>query len=308
MSRKKLIIIGLVVLVILWVIADISRSFVGSKSVSLSNSGSVSVGSSQYGMSAPSFGFDSVGESARVAPDIAPTTPQSTAVDSGRNIIQTSSISMVVKDVGTTATEIEQLAKDNGGFIANSSQSSSQSSKEVTSANLQARVPQDKLQSFLDTLKSKAIQVKNISTTSDDVTTQVRDLQAEIDNLRKQEEQLRTFFERTTNITQLLEVERELNRVRTQIDQKQSQLNYYERASALATVSINLALDESELPSTPTDRFQPQAVWNAAVASLLGLLQNLAYLAIYLAVFSIIWIPLLIIAYIIRKRRKTQKQ
>lgn len=296
MSRKKLIIVGLVVLVILFLVLKFSRVFVGTSSVMLRDKNAVNSTTSQFGMgmNQPSSNFDSVGESTRVAPDIMPPTPNTPAVDSGRNIIQNSMLSMVVTDVEQSSQKIEQLAKDNGGFIANSSLSSYESTKQITNATLQARIPQDRLQGFLDTLKTYAVQVKSISTSSDDVTTQVRDLQAEISNLQEQETQLRAFFERTSNITQLLEVERELNRVRTQIDQKQGQLNYYERASALSTVTINLALDESQLPASPTDRFQPQAAWNAAVASLLGLLQNAAYAGIYLLVFSIFWLPLII--------------
>jgi hypothetical protein len=102
------------------------------------------------------------------------------------------------------------------------------------------RVPATKYQAFIDEaakLGKVLIQTEN----TDDVTQQHIDLKARLDNLRAQETRLREFFAKAKTVSEMLQIENELSRVRGEIESMAAQVAYLERQAAMATVTIELA-------------------------------------------------------------------
>jgi ABC-type multidrug transport system fused ATPase/permease subunit len=83
---------------------------------------------------------------------------------------------------------------------------------------------------------------KLISQSSDesDVTQQHIDMSARLENLRAEETRLRALLDRAGKVTDLLAVERELSRVRGDIESMQAQLSYLENQAAMATLTLSL--------------------------------------------------------------------
>jgi hypothetical protein len=78
------------------------------------------------------------------------------------------------------------------------------------------------------------------SANESDVTQQHIDMSARLTNLRAEEARLRALLARAGKISELLSVERELSRVRGDIESMQAQLTYLEGQAAMATLTLTL--------------------------------------------------------------------
>ena len=66
------------------------------------------------------------------------------------------------------------------------------------------------------------------------------DLEASLRSSVREEQSLLSLLGRTKTVSEILTIERELSRVRSQIERLQGQLNFLERRVELATISVNL--------------------------------------------------------------------
>lgn len=82
--------------------------------------------------------------------------------------------------------------------------------------------------------------VKHIISQSQDVTTQYIDIDARLENLKATRERVLALYNRTGNISEILQIENELNRLQYEIDIATQEKLYYERQSAKATMSVRL--------------------------------------------------------------------
>lgn len=101
------------------------------------------------------------------------------------------------------------------------------------------RVPADMLPAFIEGSRALGT-VKFQSEGTEDVTQQHIDLSARLENLRAEEQRLRTFFDAAKNVQEMLAIEVELNRIRGEIESLDAQVQYLERQAAMATVTIEL--------------------------------------------------------------------
>lgn len=74
----------------------------------------------------------------------------------------------------------------------------------------------------------------------EDVTQQHADLKARLQNAKAEEARLRSFFDRARSVTDMLSIERELTRVRGDIESMTAQLAVLERQAAMATLTVEL--------------------------------------------------------------------
>jgi hypothetical protein len=171
-------------------------------------------------------------------------------------IIRTKSMTLRVKNAKKSKTAAEALAKRYGGFITDASVTSQggqvitpqmeggQPSPTTTgpgpfTAVVTVKVPAAKYEGLIgEARKLGDVLVENES--QQDVTQQHADLAARLKNLKAEETRLQTFFDRAKNVRELLEVERELARVRGEIESMQAQLDYLNRQVALATLTLTL--------------------------------------------------------------------
>lgn len=164
-------------------------------------------------------------------------------------VIRNSSMDVRVADVDPAIEKVRTAVSSAGGEITSLSVSSGEDiavpyatmpiPQGPASAYITVRVPAEDLLA----LEGKIADIGTVlsqSSSADDVTEQAIDLEARLDNLRAQESQLRSFLERTAKVSELLEVERELSRVRGEIESMDAQLTYLKRQAAQATLTISL--------------------------------------------------------------------
>jgi hypothetical protein len=196
-----------------------------------------------------------------VAPEAANTAAQTpaasdgSAADATKMIVTTAAMSVEVKDVAKAVEAVRGIASATGAEVADLKYASGANagdpvpldsaggvSSEQGPANAQItlRVPAAKLADA----QHRAAALGNVTTQSSnqsDVTQQHVDMTARLANLRSEEAQLRAIMSRAGKISDLLEVERELARVRGDIESMQAQVAYLERQAAMSTLSISLS-------------------------------------------------------------------
>ena len=181
-------------------------------------------------------------------------TGASPAPDADRLVIMSASMAIRVDDVDKGVASVRRIAAAAGASISNLtvfagepgpspvplagdvavSQTSGPASAQIT-----LRVPAAKL-SAVERDCAELGMVLTQSSAEDDVTQQHLDLSARLKNLRAEEVRLRSFLNDATKVSEMLEVERELSRVRGEIESMQAQVTYLERQAAMATLSISL--------------------------------------------------------------------
>ena len=87
---------------------------------------------------------------------------------------------------------------------------------------------------------------------SEDVSERFIDLQARLKSSLREEESLLSLLERTATVSEVLTVERELARVRSEIERFQGQLNFLERRVDLATITVSLVPPNLSGPEPPS--------------------------------------------------------
>jgi hypothetical protein len=165
-------------------------------------------------------------------------TPPATAEPS-RKLIRNAQLDLEVKSYEQAVDDITVLTKADGGYVDSSSSQRGGNGK--LQGTLVAKVLPENLDAFLLRLRGLG-EVKNQSISTDDVTRAYYDTQARLDNSRLMEKQLQQLLQRDTGkVADLLQVERELERVRGDIESMQGQLKLYDFQVQYATVTIALA-------------------------------------------------------------------
>ncbi len=169
-----------------------------------------------------------------------------------RQVVSQASLDLEVNDVNAAATQLRGLVESFGGFIEHVSTSGGPN-PEYGSAVV--RVPGDR---FLDALDSIEQLGKPLGQTlgQRDVTGEVIDLEARLKSERSAEQSLLKLLERAVSVSDVLTVERELARVRADVERLQGQLEFIQRSVALATIAVSFVLPPGAIPSAPSASLQ----------------------------------------------------
>ncbi|PIQ69932.1 hypothetical protein COV89_03140 [Candidatus Shapirobacteria bacterium CG11_big_fil_rev_8_21_14_0_20_40_12] len=221
-----------------------------------------------------------------------------------RLVVQESNLSLVVKDVRNSSDKAIEYAKSAGGYMVSSSLSQPE---EAPYAFVVLRVPSEKLKETTEYFRSLSIKVSSENLVGTDVTDQYIDLEARLAILNKTKVKFEEIMNQAVKVPDMLEVQRELINVQSQIDSIKGQQLYLEKTAELAKISLNLSTDEFSLPYAPTDTFRPAVIFKQAVRSMVGTARSLAKLAIWIGVYGIIIVPVGLVIWYFRKRRKTVK-
>ena len=203
-----------------------------------------------------------------------------------RLVIKNANISIVVDDPSQTMDEIAALAEALDGFVVSSNlyQSTTASGLEVPLAGITIRVPSESLQSALETIEGKAVRVASQSQSGQDVTSQYTDLQSRLRNLEDAEDLLREIMASASDTEDVLTAFNQLNSITSQVEVLKGQIQYFEEASALSAISVELIASAAEQPIT-IGGWEPVGVAKDAIQALVNALQGLVNIAIWLALY-----------------------
>jgi hypothetical protein len=217
-----------------------------------------------------------------------------------RLVIRETTMSMVVKNVIDAVKGIQSAAEQRGGFLISSHVSKPE---EGGNGSISVRVPENKRSEALDEFRRMGFRVVDEQVSGRDVTDEYVDLDARLATLSKTKQKFEDIFDKATQIQDLLNVQREIINLQSQIDSVKGQQQYLSQSAKLSKITVFLSTDEFSLPYAPAEPWRPQAVFKLAVRSLVANLRNVGTFVIWIAVYAIIWGPIAGAVWVIRKRR-----
>ena len=164
-----------------------------------------------------------------------------------RKVISMASVSIEVEVVEAAVTNVQVIAEGLGGFVEHLS-SSGRPERQI--ANVTVRVPQVQFFTALERIKALG-EVRDQQVGSEDVSERFIDLEARLKSSLREEQSLLSLLERTQTVGEILTIERELSRVRSEIERLQGQLNFLERRVELATINVSLFSPAEHLGEPP---------------------------------------------------------
>ena len=165
-----------------------------------------------------------------------------------RKVISSAYIVIELEAVPEAASQVGVIAESLGGFVE---QLSSSGDSEFQRATVNIRVPQDQFFPALERIEALGT-VLSRDIGSEDVSEQFIDLEARLKNALGEEQSLLSLLEKAGVVSEVLAIERELFRVRSEIERFQGRLNFLERRVDLATISVSLLSPEPEFSEPPS--------------------------------------------------------
>lgn len=188
------------------------------------------------------------GETANVAP-VPETTANAAVPFDTSKIIYSGNISLNTEDYQNTFAKISNYAVEIGGFVQDSGSNygSEQAGVQASSGYISIRVPSNKFSEAMAQIETWGSPISsNVSSTN--ISQQYQDIQAQLDNLKIQESRLLEYLKQAANVTEMLAIESELNRVRTEIDSLTTTIKNWDTEIAYSTIYVSLY--EKRLSST----------------------------------------------------------
>jgi hypothetical protein len=153
-------------------------------------------------------------------------------------IIRTGNAVLRTQDIDADVKKIEDKVKTLDGYVAASTQDASNELNKT--ANLTVKIPAEFFDGFMAFLQA-GFKKEQIGTNSDDVTEEYVDVESRLSNFRLEEKRLLELLaNRTGKLSDILEVERELARVREEIERMTGRIRFLDNRVGLSTIAITL--------------------------------------------------------------------
>jgi hypothetical protein len=154
-----------------------------------------------------------------------------------QRIIKTASIKIEVVNVQQSISTIEIVAEENQGLIQSSSVYAGQNNQ--YSGSVTMRIPSSQFDGALSKI-SVIGKIISSSTSAEDVTEEYVDLAAQKTALTNQLEQYNRILTKAINVSEILEVQREIERVQVELDRIHGRIKYLDNRVSFSTITISL--------------------------------------------------------------------
>jgi len=184
-----------------------------------------------------------------------------------RKIIYNADVRLVVRDFDAAEAELRKLVEQRGGFL--SSATVDRTSGAYRTGRWVVRLPVGEYASFLSSIGTLGIP-ESLSERAQDVTEEFVDIQARIDNKQKLEQRIVELLKETKDgVKDVIEVERELGRVREEIERMQGRLRYLRDQTSLSTITISVTERRDYIPpQAPTFGGRISETWSNSWSAL----------------------------------------
>lgn len=223
----------------------------------------------------------------------------------GRSLIVRMDVGLEVASVADAVEGLIRLAERHDGQLANSRVDVS--SPEYSSGELVFRMPPAEVDPFIDDLDPEVGRTVSLNGSTEDVTGQIRDLDAQIEAAEISVDRVKTLLEGATKLADVILLEGELTTRQTTLEQLRALKADLGQQVALATVTVYLSTapadaDDSEgVVDSIGDAFATG--WDAFLAALVGLLVLLGWTIPFIAALGIVAALAIAVIRTVRRRR-----
>lgn len=308
--KKTLITVALTTVSVLVLVAIFSSMSLGIATRSLSTGfGGGAPQAEYYALEAPAAApmVDMVGAPAVGGADVKMVSDAlnetSSVADAGtRLVIRNADLAVVVKDPKASMAEITKLAEKMGGFVVASNLYQSYygpNNTEVPEATITIRVPVEKLDEALSSIKEGVVDINYENVTGQDVTSEYVDLQSRLTAKQAAEKKLLQILDAAEKSEDVLAIYMQIQTVQTEIEILKGQIKYYEESASLSAISVRLIAEAGTQPIT-VGPWTPTGTAKEAVQDLIYFFQNFVEFLIRFVLYNLpalilIGIPLLLV-------------
>jgi Domain of unknown function (DUF4349) len=197
-------------------------------------------------LSAPHL-LEPAAKAARAKPSLSETQNEPTEMLANRKLIRNATVELEIASFDAVIQKITAFANEERGYVATTSSEKQENGK--LKGQIVVKVLPESLDRFLQKLRGLG-ELKNQTLGTEDITKAYFDTDARLKNARVMEQRLIDMLKkRSDDINDLLQVEKELGRVREQIEQMQGELKFWNSQVQFATVTISLAEKDMEEPA-----------------------------------------------------------
>lgn len=155
-----------------------------------------------------------------------------------RKLIKTGQMSTEVEDSREARNLVDRAVGKLGGYVVSENQSGYDNQ---LSFSLTIRVPAGRFDSLVNYVESVSRRVENKTISVEDVSAEFVDLEARRRTKSELEVRYREILKTAQSVSEILEVERELNNVRSEIEAMEGRLKYLGDQVAMSTLSVTLS-------------------------------------------------------------------
>ncbi len=186
--------------------------------------------------SAPPGGTNAFGGSAGKAgaAELAAFTPEKSAAatPANRMLVYNAQLTVAVAEPDAAMQKAEALAAEMGGYV-----------QKIEGRRETLRVPAARFREAVAKLGAYGA-VTNRNIEAQDITEEYMDLELRLTNARAIRKRLEELLEKAKDVKDTLEVEKELNRVREEIERLEGRINYLSKQVAFSTIVVEWTLIE----------------------------------------------------------------
>jgi hypothetical protein len=164
-----------------------------------------------------------------------------------RKLVRNATVELEIVSFDDAVQKITAFANEERGYVATTNSQKQANGK--LRGELVVKVLPENLHRFLQKIRGLG-ELKNQTLGTEDVTKSYFDTDARLKNARVMEQRLIDMLKtKTGKVSDLLQVEKELSRVREDIEKMQGELKYWDSQVQFATVTISLAEKDMEEPA-----------------------------------------------------------
>jgi hypothetical protein len=158
-----------------------------------------------------------------------------------------------VSDIEKSRQKLVELTRAAGGQVMNESVQDNSSSR---GASLSLRIPSDAVHAFLGRL-GEVGSVRSSTLETREVSRKIADAEVLLRNLEQTLHRYEELLAKATNVTETIQVEAQLMRIRTALDRVRGDLEWAKDRVARSTVYVTLALEAEHSPLDPAAKLHP---------------------------------------------------
>lgn len=229
----------------------------------------------------------------------------------GEKVIYTANISLKTDEYATNLQKLKDIIASNNAGISNFNERSNgkyDTSREYMYANIDVRVPQINFKTFTQQVKECGMYVNSYSENSEDITEAYMDVESKITSLKNQEEVLNKLLEQAKNVSEIIEINNQLQQVIQQIEYNTKVQQKYDNRIEYSTVTITI----QEVDSVQvTQKGFGSRIIDTITSSIDGLKLlslNILLLVVYLLPFAVVIGAIVAIAVVIVRKIKKGKK